>query len=724
MQTGEDTQGLRKIIDFTRLISIFILAIHFYICCYYAFAQWHWTANITDRIIGNIAKTGLFTNWWKPKLAALLCLFISLVGVKGKKDEKINYKSIIAYLLSGLLIYWISILCFYLQTGLALIAIAYIALTGIGYLLMVTGGTWLSRILKEKLNKDIFNSENETFPQEERKLENEYSINLPAKYNLKGKTRDSWINFINPFRGLLVAGTPGAGKSYFVIRHIIDQHIKKGFSMFLYDFKYDDLSKIAYNRLLQYKANYKIKPAFYVINFDDLNHTHRCNPLDPEGMNDITDATEASRTIMLGLNREWIKKQGDFFVESPINFLTAIIWYLRKYEGGKYCTLPHVIELMQADYDRLFSILLKQPEITALINPFISAYNNNAKAQLEGQVASAKIGLARLASPQLYYVLSGNDFSLDVNNPNEPKIICVGNNPQKLQIYGAVLSLYISRMIKLVNRKGQLKSSLIFDEFPTIFFNNMDSLIATARSNKVATTLAVQDFSQLKKDYGAEQADVITGIVGNIISGQVTGDTAKTLADNFGKIVQDKNSLTINSGDTSFSKATQLDYAIPASKIAALSSGEFVGMVSDNPEQKIRLKMFHSAIQNNHEAIGKEETSFKPIPVVSCVSEETVSETYAQIKDEIAELFKNELATLDKEDEISSPKADLKVNAIKPGEKPLSKKRRRQISKRNRQRERENMRKVKQADANKSSGNDGKPVSIVKNDDMEQAMSM
>src|SRR6185503_12863289 len=412
----------------------------------------------------------------------------------------------------------------------------------IGYLLMVTGGTWLTRLLKEKLNKDIFNSENETFPQEERKLENEYSINLPAKYNLKGKTRDSWINFINPFRGLLVAGTPGAGKSYFVIRHIIDQHIKKGFSMFLYDFKYDDLSKIAYNKLLQYKGNYKTKPAFYVINFDDLNHTHRCNPLDPGSMNDITDATEASRTIMLGLNREWIKKQGDFFVESPINFLTAIIWYLRKYEDGKYCTLPHVIELMQADYDRLFSVLLKQPEITALINPFISAYNNNAKAQLEGQVASAKIGLARLASPQLYYVLSGNDFSLDVNNPNEPKIICVGNNPQKLQIYGAVLSLYISRMIKLVNRKGQLKSSLIFDEFPTIFFNNMDSLIATARSNKVATTLAVQDFSQLKKDYGAEQADVITGIVGNVISGQVSGDTAKTLADNFGKIVQDKNS--------------------------------------------------------------------------------------------------------------------------------------------------------------------------------------
>lgn len=647
MQTGEDTQGLRKIIDLTRLISIFILAIHFYIGCYQAFGQWHWTATITDRVINNIAKTGLFNNWWRPKLAALLCLAISLVGAKGKKDDKINWKSITAYLLSGLLVYWISILVFYLPVSLVQIAIAYMALTGIGYLLMITGGTWLSRLLKEKLNKDIFNKDNETFPQEERKLENEYSINLPAKYRLKGKTRDSWINFINPFRGMLVAGTPGAGKSYFVIRHIIDQHIRKGYSMFLYDFKFDDLSKIAYNKLLQYKDNYTIRPQFYLINFDDLNRTHRCNPLDPESMYDITDAAEASMTIMLGLNREWIKKQGDFFVESPINFLTAIIWYLRCYGDGKYCTLPHVIELMQADYDELFPILNTQPEIRALINPFISAYNRNAVPQLEGQVASAKIGLARLASPQLYYVLSGNDFTLDINDPEKPKIICVGNNPQKLQIYGAVLSLYISRMIKLVNQKGKLKSSLIFDEFPTIYFNKIDGLIATARSNKVATTLAVQDFSQLKKDYGADQADVITGIMGNIISGQVTGDTAKKLSENFGKIVQDKNSMTINSSDTSISKATQLDYAIPASKIASLSSGEFVGMVADNPDQPIELKMFHSRIQNDHEAMAKEDAVYKAIPQVERVTEEDVLENYRRIKAEIGELIHFEMAIIE-----------------------------------------------------------------------------
>lgn len=571
MNTGEDLQGLRKIVDFTRLISIFILSIHFYLCCYVAFKDWGWTAQITDRIISNISKTGLFDNRLYPKLAGLLFLIISLIGVKGKKDEKIQKNTIIAYLLTGLLLYFLSILCFYIHAGAPIIAILYMGITVIGYLLILTGGTLLSRLIKNNLDKDVFNSENETFPQEERLLENEYSINLPAKYRLRNKTRDSWINFINPFRGMLVAGTPGAGKSYFVIRHIIDQHIKKGFSMFLYDFKFDDLSRIAYNKLLSYQGNYKVKPKFYIINFDDLNRTHRCNPLDPNAMDDITDATEASRTIMMGLNRDWIKKQGDFFVESPINFLTAIIWYLRKYEDGRYCTLPHVIELMQADYDHLFAILYGQDEIRVLVNPFISAWQNKAMAQLEGQIASAKIGLARLSSPQLYYVLSGNDFTLDVNNPEEPKIVCVGNNPQKLQVYGAVLSLYISRMIKLVNRKDQLKSSLIFDEFPTIYFNNMDSLIATARSNKVATSLAVQDFSQLKKDYGAEQADVITGIVGNIISGQVTGNTAKKLSETIGKIMQNRQSMSINSSDTSISKSTQLDYAVPAAKIASWS---------------------------------------------------------------------------------------------------------------------------------------------------------
>jgi len=672
MNTGEDIQGLRKIVDFTRLLSIFILAIHFYHACYQAFAVWEWTAGITDKLVGNIARTGLFDGLWKSKLAALLLLAVSLVGVKGKKDEKMVLKPIMAYIGLGAVLYFAAALSFFCPAPKTFVAACYMGLTSAGYLLILTGGGQLSRLLKDRLNRDVFNEENQTFPQEERLLENEYSINLPARYRLGKVQRDSWINIINPFRGLLVAGTPGAGKSYFVIRHIIDQHIRKGFSMFIYDFKFDDLSKIAYNKLLKYADSYKVRPRFFVINFDDLNRTHRCNPLDPQAMEDITDATEASRTIMMGLNRDWIKKQGDFFVESPINFLTACIWYLRSYGDGRFCTLPHVIELMQSDYDPLFAVLQTCEEIKVLINPFVSAYRNNAMAQLEGQIASAKIGLARLSSPQLYYVLSGNDFTLDVNSPDEPKIVCVGNNPQKLQVYGAVLSLYISRMIKLVNQKGKLKSSLVFDEFPTIYFNNMDSLIATARSNRVSTCLAVQDFSQLKKDYGPEQAEVITGIVGNIISGQVTGSTAKTLSENFGKISQQKDSVSINSSDTSVTRATQMDYAVPASRIATLSSGEFVGVVADNPGQKIGLKMFHCEIQNDHDAIASEEKAYREIPVVKKVTAEMIEENYRQIKREVFELLRKECAGLEAPAELRDGKKRPRVQREKEGEQSVS----------------------------------------------------
>lgn len=640
MNTGEDAQGLRKIIDLTRLISLVILAIHFYLVCYQAFLEWGLISKITDRLFSNMARIALFKSLLLPKLAALLFLAISLIGVKGRKDEMQQIKPIIAFLLTGLLLYFISTLCLYLQMEKRLVAVLYMGVTMSGYLLVLSGGTLLSRLIKANLNTDVFNLESETFPQEERLLENEYSINLPAKYRLKDKVRDSWINIINPFRGILVAGTPGAGKSYFVIRHIIEQHIKKGFSMFIYDYKYDDLSKIAYNMLLKYHRNYKVKPKFCVINLDEV--MHRCNPLEPGTMEDITDAGEASRTIMFGLNRDWIKKTGDFFVESAINFVTAVIWFLRKHEDGRYCTLPHVIELMQVEYDRLFAVMNEQEEVRTLINPFISALKRKAAPQLEGQIASAKIGLGRLASPQLYYTLSGNDFTLDINNPQEPKIVCMGNNPQKQQIYGAVLSLYISKMIKLVNRKGQLKSSLVFDEFPSIFLNGTDGLLATCRSNLVSVTLAVQTYEQLKKDYGSEQADVLVGIVGNMISGQVTGDTAKKMSENFGKIMQDRQSLSINSADVSVSKSTQLDYAIPAAKIATLSSGEFVGIVSDNPQQKVDLKMFHAEIQNDHKAIAAEEAGFKDIPKVSNVSYGEVMENYIKIKYDIEQLVERE----------------------------------------------------------------------------------
>ena len=641
--TGENEQALRKIIDFTRMGSIIILAFHFYYFCHDVLRQWKLTIEFIDRVLISLVKTGLFDNIYISKGIVLSLLIVSLIGLKGKKSETTSVPFGATLTMLGLILFFLSHYIFRIHLNLKDQAIIYIVLTALGYVLILTGGTWFSRLLRTKLAKDIFNKQNESFPQEERLLENEYSINLPAQYILKGAARRSWINIINPFRSLLVIGTPGAGKSYFVVRHVITQHIMKGFAMFIYDFKYDDLSRIAYNALRMHRNNYKIKPSFYVINFDQI--YHRCNPLDPATMDDITDATESSRTIMLGLNRNWITKQGDFFVESPINFVTAIIWFLRKYDEGRYCTLPHVIELMQLDYHKLFKVLKTEPEIEVLVNPFESAYRNEAMEQLEGQVASAKIGMARLSSPQLYYVLSGNDFTLDINNPKDPKIVCMGNNPQKQQIYGAVLSLYITRVLKLVNKKRLQKCSLIFDEFPTIYFNGIDSLMATARANKVATTLAVQDYSQLKKDYGREQAEVIMNVVGNVISGQVVGETAKLLSERFGKIVQQRESISVNSSETSVSRSTQLDMAIPASKIASLSSGEFVGMVSDDPDQKIGLKIFHSEILNDHEVIRNEEQQYENIPPVRSVSQEQIQQNYSRIKDEVKMIIEEKLGT-------------------------------------------------------------------------------
>lgn len=646
MQTGENEQGLRKILDMTRLMGVGVLGLHFYYYCYGTFQNWALVSELTDGVLKNIFTTGLFDSFHTSKFIALGLLLISLLGIKGRKSEKMSSKIALVYLALGLGFYFGSYFAMRWEISLEGISIVYMTLTSVGFLCLLTGGTKLSRIIHDRLSSDIFNTENETFPQEERLLENEFSINLPATYNLKGRIRNSWINIINPFRGLMVLGTPGSGKSYFVIRHVITQHIKKGFSMFVYDFKFDDLSAIVYNTWLKNKHRYKVVPEFYVINFDDLTRSHRCNPLAPETMLDITDAAESARTILMGLNREWIKKQGDFFVESPINFLTAIIWFLRKYNGGEFCTLPHVIELMQADYDELFTVLRTEKDIDVLINPFVNAYLNDVMEQLEGQIASAKISMARLSSSQLYYVLSGNDFTLDINNPDEPKLVCMGNNPQKIQIYGAVLSLYVNRLVKLVNQKGKLKSSLIFDEFPTIYLNGMDSLIATARSNKVATTLGVQDLSQLRKDYGRELADVIMGIVGNIVSGQVNGDSARQLSDRIGKIMQDRQSLSINSGDTSISKSKQLESAVPPSTISSLSSGEFVGMVADNPDCKLALKAFHSEIINDHQALKREQDNYQPVPEIRKLDNTIVQRNYLQIKQDVQDIIQAEMSRL------------------------------------------------------------------------------
>ena len=651
MSTGENEQSLRAIIDFIRKASIVVLLLHFYFFCYKAFEEWGLTAAVGKRILLNLGQTGLFSGFHTSKFICLGLLLLSLIGVKGKKDEKAGKSMIFTFLILGCFLYFASVWSLYLRLPATVSAISYMAITAVGFALILSGGARLSRLIQLQLAKDIFNKENESFPQEERKLENEYSVNIPGKYWFKGRLRSMWLNIINGARMVLIIGSPGAGKTYFLVRTIIKQLIElRQFSCLIYDFKYDDLAIIAYNSYLKAKHLYPVEPKFYIINFDAP--INRCNPLEPSTMKDITDATESSRTILLGLNMQWIQKTGDFWVESPINFLTAVIWFLRKYKNGLYCTLPHAIELMQLEYDDLFPILSTEPEIEVLINPFISAYMNRAMEQLEGQIASLKIALARLASPLLYYVLSASDFNLDINNPQDPKIVILANNPEKTQTYGAVISLYLNRAFRILPKKGMNKCAIICDEFASLFANGIENFLAISRGYRIFCYLAIQNVNQLRKSYGREQADVIFNLAGNIICGQAMGDTAKAVSEAIGKIVQTRESVSINRTDTNVSKNTQLDYAVPAAKISNFSAGEFAGILADNPDQKLPNKPFHAEILNDHEAIKRETDRYKKTPG-SKVSDLDIQNNYVTIKNNITLLKEAEIERIRKDPTLS-----------------------------------------------------------------------
>ena len=661
MQQEDDLRALAKIMEFGRAVSIFLLVVHVYVYCYPSITAWHLNLEVIDRILVNFNNTtGIFNCILWSKLLAVLLLAVSCLGTHGVKGEKITWPKIYAVLVAGCALFFLNWWLLKLPLPHMANTAFYIFTLTAGYLALLMSGLWMSRLYRHNLMEDVFNMENESFMQETRLMENEYSVNLPTRFYYKKRWNNGFVNIVNIFRACMVIGTPGSGKSYAIVNSYIRQLIAKGFAIYIYDYKFDDLSTIAYNSLLKNMDKYEVKPRFYVINFDDPHRSHRCNPINPEFMTDISDAYEASYTIMLNLNRTWIEKQGDFFVESPIILLAAIIWYLKIYKNGIYCTFPHAVELLNKPYSDLFTILTSYPELENYLSPFMDAWKGNAQDQLQGQIASAKIPLTRMISPQLYWVMTGNDFSLDINNPKEPKLLCVGNNPDRQNIYSAALGLYNSRIVKLINKKKQLKCAVIIDELPTIYFRGLDNLIATARSNKVGVLLGFQDFSQLTRDYGEKESKVIQNTVGNIFSGQVVGETAKTLSERFGKVLQQRQSVSINRQDVSTSINTQLDSLIPASKIANLSQGTFVGAVADNFDEKIEQKIFHAEIVVDHARISAEEKAYRRIPVINDFKDrngndimmQQIQRNYDQIKADAQAIINEEMRRIKNDPEL------------------------------------------------------------------------
>ena len=658
MQQEDDLRGLARVMDFMRAISILFVSINIYWFCYPIIQKWGINIGVVDKILLNFQRsTGLFSNILYTKLFSVVFLALSCLGTKGVKNEKITWSKIYVFLSIGYILFFLNWWIWDVVLSSENRTILYILTMTVGYLSLLIAGLWISRLLKNNLLDDIFNTENESFVQETRLIENEYSVNLPTRFYYKKKWNDGWINIVNPFRASMILGTPGSGKSYAVVNNYIKQQIEKGFAVYIYDYKFPDLSEIAYNHLIKHLDGYKVNPKFYIINFDNPRESHRCNPINPAFMTDISDAYEASYTIMLNLNRSWITKQGDFFVESPIILLASIIWFLKIYQGGKYCTFPHAIEFLNKKYADTFTILTSYPELENYLSPFMDAWESNAQDQLQGQLASAKIPLSRMISPALFWVMTGDDFSLDINNPEEPKILVVGNNPDRQNIYSCALGLYNSRIVKLINKKHQLKSSVIIDELPTIYFRGLDNLIATARSNKVAVCLGFQDFSQLRRDYGDKESRVIENTVGNIFSGQVVGETAKTLSERFGKVLQKRQSMTINRNDKSTSISTQMDSLIPPSKISNLTQGMFVGAVSDNFNERIEQKIFHCEIVVDNEKVKQEAANYKKLPPITNFQDEdgndrmqeTIQANYIRIKEDIQQIVLDELKRIKKD---------------------------------------------------------------------------
>ncbi len=625
--------------------SLILIFLHIYFCYYFIFAWMGWATLFTDRILMLTIKTGLFDNVYTAKGAALVFLILTPLGAPARKSAEIPIKRNLVFLLTGLFVYLLFIPSVFSwkysgRTSLVLYSLFTVSSCS---LIFISTGQLFRRLNLPWVVKDPFGKKRSGFPQEHPLVRSDFSLHLRAEYNWQGQKRKTWINFINPRRGILILGSPGSGKSWFIIEPFIQQLIDKQFALFIYDFKYDSLTKFAWSYFQANRYKYPRNTEFYTINFTDLSRSHRCNVLAPATLNYLSDALGASRTILLSMNKTWAHRQGDFFIESPINFVGALIWYLRKYKKGVFCTLPHVVELSKIPYEQLFVLLGAETSIATLVDPFIQAYNNKTTEMLDGQVAGAKIPLGRLSSPELYYLLTGNDLTLDINDPSAPKILCLGGDPSRIEALAPVISLYIDRLTQVCNRAERYPCALVCDEFATIRAYNMVPTIATGRSNDIVPILAIQDVAQLQTQYSKQESATMLNICGNVLCGQAGGETANWVSERFPRILQNRSSVSVNSKDTSISTSQQWEPTVTPATVSTLPSGEFLGITADEPGRELEQKTFHTRILKN-----EEEVALDQLPVIRPVNEAMLQDQYKQVRQDIKDLLNEELGRISK----------------------------------------------------------------------------
>ena len=549
---------------------------------------------VLSDLLRNFGKMGIFFPPINAKISTIILITLVAIGTKAKKKRDLNVtKEIILPIILGLLMI-IGSLAFVKEASIHTLLkinpyqVGYALLSLVGAVITQMGADSISKYMQQKMGQDRWNVEEESFAQNQELVETPTSVNIPYLFRHNRKTNKGWIN-INPFRGTMVLGTPGSGKSFGIINPAIRQMMSKGFCLCIYDFKFPDLAQIAYYQYLLKKQKDKdYKHDFFVINLNDVEKSKRVNPFKKEYIQTLAEAQEMAESMVSALQKGGSSGGGgseQFFTQSAINFLSSCIYYFATYENGRFSTLPHLLSFMNRSYEEIFTTLFQHEELTSLLSPFKSAYDNKAFDQLEGQVGTLKIFLSRLATKESFWVFSGDEIQLKISDKENPSTIILASDPATQDINSALYSSVLNRTLKLINSKGNYPSSVIADEFPTIYIHKIDNVIATARSNKVAVVLGLQEIPQLRQFYKKEVADTISAIIGNILSGSARDkNTLDWLEKMFGKIKQKTYSQSISNQGTTTSINEKMDNMIPAGKIAALRTGEMVGMIAGSEE--------------------------------------------------------------------------------------------------------------------------------------------
>lgn len=618
----EESKELQKLYGFMQAFIYITVCIEILLFVHFPFSE-----QIMP-LLSKMAKIPIYSNILYSKLFTFFIIMVTCIGTRSKKDLELDpTKQIIFPLIFGFIMFFGNI-CFLFfkekgETSLEWYNIAYIILSIIGATLINSALDNISKRIKSNFMKDRFNIENESFEQSKDKVETEFSVNIPMKFFYNRKWHNGWLNICNCFRGTFVIGTPGSGKSFSVINSFIRQHSAKGFAEVVYDFKFPELAKIAYYNYQKNKQLGKIPSnfKFNVINFSDIEYSRRINPLKREYIEILADATETAEALYESLQKGDKGSGGnsDFFKTSAVNLLAASIYFWSRYENGKYSDLPHVLAFLNQEYDVLFKVLFSEPELKSLVSPFEAAYKSGAVDQLEGQMASLKVQLSRLATKESFWVFSGNDFNLKVSDKKDPSYLIIANNPKTQSMNSALNALIINRLTRLVNTKGNYPTSIIVDECPTLYFYQLATLLSTARSNKVSICLGLQELPQLEEQYGKATAKTITSIIGNTLSGQAKApETLDWLQKLFGKVKQVKEGVTIRRNETTINMNEQMDFVIPASKISSLQAGTLVGQVALDfgQEDNFPTAMYHCKTNLDLKKIKKEEEAYKELPKV------------------------------------------------------------------------------------------------------------